>query len=454
MKEVETRIDAYIEDNLDQYIGQLTKLCAQPSVSAKGVGIEACAELVADMLRQRDFSVQILPTAGNPVVVGRLEGNSDRTLLCYNHYDVQPEEPLELWTTPPFEPTVRDGALYARGATDDKGEFVARLAAVDAVRAANGGKLPCGITFVVEGEEEVGSPYIAPFVQEHKELLESQGALWETGGVDPDDRPAMVLGVRGVLGCELSVQTLNRDAHSGHAHYLPNAAWRLLRALESIKGADERIRINGFYDQAKPPSELDRSLIEALPDHEAWVREYYGTNKIVRDLKGVELYRAVFEPTCNIQGLTAGYQGEGMKTIIPGKASAKLDFRLVPDQDPDDIFNKLRAHLDENGFDDVEVAAYGRMWPAKSPADDPLVQLAVQAAEEVYGQSPLIDPLGGGSSPVYAFAQPLGDIPVITAGVSYPGNQAHAPNEHVRLKDFVKGAQHIGRIMNGFADLG
>jgi acetylornithine deacetylase/succinyl-diaminopimelate desuccinylase-like protein len=454
MKKVEGVIDAYIKENLDDYVGQLTKLCAQPSVSAKGVGIDACAELVADMLRQRDFSVQILPSAGNPVVVGRLEGSSDRTLLCYNHYDVQPEEPLELWTTPPFEPTVRDGALYARGATDDKGEFVARLAAVDAVLEANNGKLPCGITFAVEGEEEVGSPYIAPFVKEHKELLESQGALWETGGVDPDDRPAMVLGVRGVLGCELFVQTINRDAHSGHAHYLPNAAWRLLRALESIKGADERIRINGFYDQAKPPSELDRSLIDALPDHEAWVREYYGTNDIVRGLKGKELYQAVFEPTCNIQGLTAGYQGEGMKTIIPGKASAKLDFRLVPDQDPDDIYQKLRAHLDGNGFDDVVVIPYGRMWPAKSPADDPLVRLAVQAAEEVYGQTPIIDPLGGGSSPVYAFAQPLGDIPVITAGVSYPGNQAHAPNEHVRLKDFVKGAQHIARIMNGFADLG
>ena len=453
MKEVETRIDDYIKDKLDDYIVQLTKLCAQPSVSAKGVGIEGCAALVADMLRERDFVVQILPTAGNPVVVGRLEGNSERTLLCYNHYDVQPEEPLELWTTPPFEPTVRDGALYARGATDDKGEFMARLAAVDAVRSANGGQLPCGITFVVEGEEEVGSPYIAPFVQEHKELLKSQGALWETGGVDPSDRPAMVLGVRGVLGCELSVQTINRDAHSGNAHYLPNAAWRLLRALESLKGTDEWIRIKGFYDQARAPSELDNSLIEALPDHEAWVREYYGTNKIVRDLQGNGLDRAVFDPTCNIQGLTAGHQGLGMKTIIPSKASAKLDFRLVPDQDPDDIYEKLLAHLGENGFSDVEVTPYGRMWPAKSPADDPLVQLAVQAAEEVYGQTPLIDPLGGGSSPVYAFAKPLGDIPVITAGVSYPGNQAHAPNEHVRLKDFVKGAQHIARIMNGFADL-
>ncbi len=446
-------IDAFLSERLDEYIAETARLCASPSISAQGVGLPECAGLVADLLERKGFQVQSIPTEGAPVVVGRLEGLASRTLLFYNHYDVQPPEPLELWTTPPFEPVVRDGALYARGAKDDKGEFVARLAAVDAVRAAHGGTPPCGVLFVVEGQEEIGSPHIARFVQDHKDLLSCHGAVWEEGGTDADGRPQVSLGRRGILEVELGVETMRVDAHSGAADTLPNAAWRLLRALASLKGPDERIRIPGFYDAVLPPSARDVEMLDALPDYEPHLRATYGVREFVLGRKGQDLNRAVFEPTCNIQGLTAGYQGAGAKTVIPARAAAKLDFRLLPDQDPDEIFGLLEKHLEHEGFGDVEVTWIGAMWPSRVSVDDPLVGLTARTGEEVYGKPSLLLPLGGGSSPFYAFARPL-RIPVVTAGVGYGRNRTHAPDEHVRLCDFLNAARHIARILEGFGDLG
>lgn len=447
-----TQIDSFLQSNLDSYIAETARLCAQPSVSAKSEGTHECANLVVEILQRHGFRVQKFETPGNPILVGRAGGKSSRTLLFYNHYDVQPPEPLELWTTPPFEPTVREGALYARGAKDDKGEFLARLAAVDAVRAAHDGKLPCGVTFVVEGEEEIGSPHIAEFVRQHTDLLQAHGAIWEEGGLDPDGRPEIGLGRRGILSVELSVETMTRDAHSGSAHVLPNAAWRLLWAITTLKGRDERIHIPGFYDHVCPPSATDLKLLDAMPHHEEWRRRTFGVREFVRGLTGQALNHAVFEPTCNIQGMTAGYQGAGNKTVIPARASAKIDFRLVPDQNPDDIFAKLRAHLDRQGFGDVTMEWLGAMWPSKVATDDPFVDLTARTGEEIYGLPSTLNPMGGGSSPVYAFAKPLG-IPVVTCGVGYANNRTHAPDEHVRLVDFLNAARHIARILDGFADL-
>ncbi len=449
----EQQIDAYLQQHLDRYLAEAVRLCAQPSISARGEGLVECADLVAQLFREHGLQVQTFATPGYPIVVGRAEGDSPRTLLFYNHYDVQPPEPLELWVTPPFEPAVRDGCLYARGAADDKGELVARLAALDAVRAAHGGTLPCAVTFVAEGEEEVGSPHVARFVREHLELLQAHGAIWEVGGVDAQGRPGTTLGVRGVLSVELSVQTMQVDAHSGDAHILPNAAWRLLWALASLKGPDERIRIAGFYDQARPPTERDEELLGALPDREGEWRELYGVQAFVGGRAGKDLGRAVYEPTCNIGGLTAGYQGPGTKTVIPARASAKLDLRLVPGQDADDILGKLRAHLDTAGFADLQVTRLGAMDPSKTAPDDPFVVLTARTGQEVYGQPAVIDPLAGGSSPIYAFAGPLGDIPVVFAGVGYSGCLAHAPNEHIRIDDFVRGTRHLARILDRFAAL-
>ena len=447
-------LDSFLASHLDSCLAETSELCAQPSVSARGEGIRECAELVARILERHGFSVQKFETPGNPVVVGHAAGKSERTLLFYNHYDVQPPEPLDQWNTPPFEPTIREGALYARGAKDDKGEFVARLAAVDAVKAAHNGELPCGITFVVEGEEEISSPHIAGFVREQADLLECHAAIWEEGGTDAEGRPYTSLGCRGLLYVELAVETMKTDAHSGGAHALPNAAWRLLRALATLKGADERILIPGFYADAKPPTEVDLKLFDAMPDNEASLRETYGVTEFVSGLRGKDLNRAVFNPTANIAGLTAGHQGEGIKTVNPARASAKMDFRLVPDQDPDDLFAKLRAHLDREGFSDVTLTKMGAVPPYKAQGDDPFVQLTARAGEEAYGLPYQMTPTAGGTTPIYAFAKPLGNIPVVTAGVGHWNtNRAHAPNEFVRLDDFLNAARHIARIVDGFAAL-
>ncbi|MBN1485188.1 MAG: M20/M25/M40 family metallo-hydrolase [Chloroflexia bacterium] len=450
MDEIGLKIDAFLQQHLDAYIEETIRLCAQPSISARGEGIEECAQMVIGMLEQRGLEVQRFETPGNPIIVGHIDGRSPRTLLCYNHYDVQPPEPLERWTSPPFEPTIRGGALYGRGTSDDKGEFVARLAALDAVREAHGGDLPCGITFVVEGEEEVSSPNVAWFVRQHTELLRCQGAIWEVGGVGPDGRPHNALGYRGILAVHLNVTSMKQDAHSGNAHALPSAAWRLNWLLNSLKGPDERIRIPGFYEHVLPPSEMDLELLEAMPEQESMLRQVYGVKHFAGGRQGAELERAVFEPTCNIQGLASGYQGDGAKTIIPAGASAKLDFRLVPDQEPDDILAKLQAHLQREGFSDVELVRLGAMWPAKTDSSDPFVQLTSRTGEEVYGQPSLIVPMIGGSSPVYAFAGPLGGIPVVSAGVGYWDNRMHAPDEHIRIQDFINGSRHIARIMAEF----
>ncbi len=446
-------IDRFLSAELDRYVGETARLCAEPSVSAKGEDLTPCAELVGDLLRRHGFDARILPTPGNPVVVGRAAGRSARTLLMYTHYDVQPPEPLELWTTPPFEPAVRDGALYARGAKDDKGELVARVAAVDAARQANGGELPCGITFVVEGQEEVGSPHIAAFVREHTDLLACQGALWEEGWVNEQGRSELHLGYRGILAVELSVEVMRRDAHSGSASILPNAAWRLVWALASLKGPDERVQIPGFYDAARPPSELDRRLAAEMPSLEEELRRDYGLTGVLRGATGDALKLAVFEPTCTVEGITTGYQGKGVKTVIPARASAKVDFRLVPDMDPDDVEARLKAHLAASGFPDVVVTRHGAMWPARTAPDDPLVELTSRTAAEVYGKPSQLVPFTGGSSPAYAFARPLGGIPVVNAGVGYSDSRVHAPDEHVRLSDFLAGARHIARIVDGFAAL-
>src|SRR5579871_97825 len=457
MTTIAEAIDQYLADHLNASLEEVKRLCAQPSVSARGEGIEACAALVADILQAHGFAAQLFQTPGHPVVVGTATGRSARTLLCYNHYDVQPPEPLDLWTTPPFQPDIRAGALYARGAKDDKGEFIARLAAVDAVRAAHGGQLPCNVTFVVEGEEEIGSAHFAEFVLANTGLLAAQGAIWEEGSIDASGAPVCWLGPRGLLYVELAVATMTRDAHSGSAHVLPNAAWRLLRALATLKDERERVLIPGFYDDALPLSEREHAIIEQYYDGgaaETASRAAYGVERFVNGKSGLAWTEAVFNPTCNIAGLTAGYQGPGSKTVIPAHASAKVDFRLVPDQDPRDILTKLRAHLDQQGFPDVTVTTLGGMgYPYKQDPEHPLIQLSLRTGKEVYGKTGRIVPLIGGTSPVYAIARPLGNIPVISPGVGYWDNKAHAPNEHVRLADFQNAARHIGRIVDGFAEL-
>jgi acetylornithine deacetylase/succinyl-diaminopimelate desuccinylase-like protein len=447
-----TLIDEYLEKHLDDSIAELSRLVAQPSVGAQNWGLQECAALVAEMLRRRGFAVQVMPTGGAPVVYAERKGRSDRTLLIYNHYDVQPPEPLELWDSPPFEPQVRDGKLYGRGVSDDKGQLTARLHAIDALLAVDG-ELPCTIKFVIEGEEETSSEHLFEFVEQNQPLLKADACLWEFGGVDQRDVPMQYLGLRGICYVELSVETASTDAHSGlGGSIFPNAAWRLVWALNSLKGPDERIRIPGFYDDVRPPSQRDIELLAALPDAAQEYKQRYGVKNFLKGLTGgVELHLAeVFEPTCTICGLTSGYQGPGSKTVLPARASAKVDFRLVPDQRPERVLELLRRHLDAEGFSDVQITDLGGEPPARTDPDDPFVALIARTAEAVYGAPMQLVPMVGGSGPNYPFVHTL-KLPVVTAGAGYPGTLAHAPNENIRLDLYLKHAKHMARF---FKELG
>jgi acetylornithine deacetylase/succinyl-diaminopimelate desuccinylase-like protein len=443
----------YLESHLDESIQELKTLCAQPSVAAQNWGMKECALLVGDMLKKRGFSVEIMPTGGAPVIFAERRGSTEKTLLFYNHYDVQPPEPLELWDTPPFEPSLRDGKLFARGVSDDKGHITSRLHAIDALLSRTG-ELPCNVKFIIEGEEETSSLHLHDFIEDHQELLSADACIWEFGGVDHRDVPVQYLGMRGICYVELRVTTASIDSHSGlGGSIFPNAAWRLVWALNTLKGPDEHIRLAGHYDPVVPPSARDVELLQALPEEADDHRERYGLNSFLKGLTGgLELRIAeVFEPTCTICGITAGYQGEGAKTVLPAQASAKVDFRLVPDQRPEDVLINLRMHLDKHGFEDIEIVYLGGEPPARTDPDDPFVRLVIETAEPVYNCSMEIKPMIGGSGPNHPFIHLL-NLPVATSGVGYPGSQAHAPNENMRLDLYLKGAEHIARILERFGE--
>jgi acetylornithine deacetylase/succinyl-diaminopimelate desuccinylase-like protein len=446
-----TILDAYLESHMNESIAELSRLVAQPSVGAQNLGMQECAALVAGMLRQRGFTTEVMPTGGAPVVFGERKGSSDKTLLFYCHYDVQPAEPLDLWETPPFEPSLRDGKLFGRGVSDDKGHLVARLFAVDALLSTLG-ELPCSVKFIIEGEEETSSVHLHEYVRDNLERLKADGCIWEFGGVDHTETPVQYLGLRGICYVELSVETATTDVHSGlGGSIFPNAAWRLVWALNSLKGPDERIRLPGFYDKVGIPSARDIELMAALPETSTVYKEQYGVKSFIKGLTGgVDLrVEEVFTPTCTICGLTSGYQGPGGKTVQPAKASAKVDFRLVPDQEPTEVIEQLRRHLDANGFSDVKVEQLGGEAPARTDPDDPFVRLVCDTAVEIYGKPMRLLPLSGGSGPNAPFIHDLG-LPVATAGLGHPDGRGHAPNENIRLDLYLKHAKHMARVITEF----
>lgn len=446
------KIDSYLDKNLDQSLEELKRYVSQPSISAQNLGLKECAQIVKEMLEKRGFTAEIMSTEGAPVVFAERKGKSDKTLLIYNHYDVQPPEPLELWESHPFEPEIRAGKMYGRGVSDDKSHLTSRLFAIDSI-LENEGDLPCNIKFIVEGEEETASIHLHEFVTQNLDKLKADACIWEFGGVDHRDTPMQYLGLRGICYVELSVESLGTDVHSGlGGSIFPNAAWRLVWALNSLKGADERILIPGFYDDVVPPSARDRELMEKLPDVADEYKTRYGVKEFIKGLKGgTDLkIEEVFTPTCTICGLNSGYQGPGSKTVQPARASAKVDFRLVPTQKPKDILKKLRAHLDAQGFKDIEITFLGGEASARTDPDDPFIKIVVDSATEIYESPMEIVPMIGGSGPSYPFVHDL-NLPVATMGLGYPGTLAHAPNENIRLDLYLKHAKHMARVIKEFA---
>jgi acetylornithine deacetylase/succinyl-diaminopimelate desuccinylase-like protein len=418
----------------------LDLLCRQPSISAEKRALDETAELVEELLVGAGFDTRTLRVDGSaPAVYGDQQGRSDFTLLLYNHYDVQPVDPLGLWDTPPFEPSERDGKLFARGTSDNKGELAVRLAAIHALRDEDGG-LPINVRWIVEGEEEIGSTNFDEIVRRHAELLRADGALWEGGAARlPDGRPELALGYKGALGVRLDVRTLATDAHSSLEAVAPSAAWRLVQALASIRDRDGTVRIGGFYDKVLAPTDEERRAIAAASfSEEDELRATLGLAEFVDGLSGAELSeRLSFRPTSNLAGVETGYRGPGFKTVLPAVARAWLDFRLVPDQQPEEIVELLRVHLDREGFADIEVTPIVVARPAKTPLDDSFVRRVVEVAEAVSGESASIVPIAAPTLPIVASFQEHLGVPGLAAPDNpiYAGSRAHAPNEHIRLED-------------------
>jgi acetylornithine deacetylase/succinyl-diaminopimelate desuccinylase-like protein len=445
------RVLAYVDDHLEETIERLRTFCRQPSIAAQGVGMAEMADLVCRTLQEAGAKAEIVPTAGFPVVLGRFAGAGSKTLMFYNHYDVQPPEPLELWDSPPFAAEIRNGHLYARGVADNKGNLIARLAAVEAWLAVRR-ELPLNVLFVAEGEEEIGSPNLGRFAEENITRLRADGCIWEAGYKDTQERLEISLGAKGILAVDLRVRNLKRDLHSANAAIATSPAWRLIWALSSLKGPDERIRIPGFYDDVRAPDERDRAMLAAWDYDEAGQLVEFGADGFVLGLTGEALKeRFLFQPTCNICGFHAGYGGPGVKTVLPAEATAKLDFRLVPDQDPYDILEKLRSHLVACGFADVEIVPEAPEPPARTDPDDPLVEAVVTAARQIYDVDPVVKPLMAGTGPMYELCQRWG-IPAVGSGVGWAGSRGHSPNENIRLADLEQGIKHMVLLMAAYSD--
>lgn len=447
------QIYEYIDDHWTEAIQDLKRLCRQPSISAQGVGMVETVDLLTQLMQEYGIKTQVLPNprGGYPMVYGELEGKTSTTLLFYNHYDVQPPEPLELWSTPPFEPTQYDGNLRARGVSDNKGDIIARLLALRAYLKVHG-KPATSVKFLIEGEEEIGSPNIASFVEQNRGLLKADACVWECGGVNWRNEPVVSLGLKGILFVELEVRGASQDVHSSMATVVPNPAWRLVWALASLKDLEENIRVAGFYDSVLPPTRSEIEAIKAMPLDEDETKQSLGLDRFVKGVTGFDYkLRHIVEPTCNICGMDSGYTGPGSKTVLPCLARAKLDFRLVPNQRPDDILSKLRRHLDDHGFSDIAISpgTEGEN-PARTPLDTPFVRIVSQTAKEVYGVDPVIVPSMAGSGPMYSFTDTLG-LPTVLIGVMYPGSSPHAPDENIRLADFVLGAKHVAAILGRMA---
>ena len=437
-----------------RYRSLLSRWVALPSVAAEGRAQAATAEAVSEALRELGLEVELHATDGAPVVFAEHRVPGAPTVLFYNHYDVQPADPLELWTADPFTLDERDDKLYGRGASDDKGQLASRVVALEWLKRRHGGELPIGVVFVVEGEEEVGSPNMAPYVAARRERLLADACVWEFGGVDAHDRAHLICGLKGIATVDLRLRTADFDQHSALGAVVQNAVWKMAAAVASLRDADGRVLIEGFYDGVRPATDTEARYLAAAPREDDLVARQIGVERFLGDATGSEWHRRLqLEPVLNVNGLHGGYDGPGIKTVLPATARAKLDFRLVPDQDPDEIVELLRAHLQRHGFGDVEVELAERPeHPSRVDPEHPWVRHAAAALEEVYGAPPVITISSGGSGPLAPFVSELG-LPVVMLGVSYSEGRVHAPDENVRWVDVERGTLATVRTLERFAGL-
>lgn len=433
-----TDVFAYIDGHRDASLSRLKDYLSRPSISAQGTGIAEVASYIAGVMRHIGLHVQIIPTDGWPVVFAeRQDVPGAPTVLLYGHYDVQPPDPLDAWVSPPFEPTVRDGRIYARGAGDNKGQHFAQLLALEALLACRGA-LPVNVKVLLEGEEEIGSPQMPAFVRGYRDRLASDLVITSDGPVHEDGRPQIVLGVRGILSFDLRAVGANRDLHSGNwGGIAPNPLWTLVHLLSTMKNERGEITIDGFYDKVLPLAEPEREALERLPGDAETIRGTLHIRQLDQPVERGVAERLSAWPTFTINGLHGGYGGPGTKTVLPHEAVAKCDMRLVEAQSAEDIFDRVREHVHRHA-PEVEVIWQGAMEPSRTPLDSPYVEPLREAIRAAQGVDPYLVPSLGGSLPDYVFTKILG-VPAFTVPYANADESNHAPNENLAIDRFIAG---------------
>jgi len=450
-------LDRYVADHLAAWTDELADLCRFPSEQGNTEALRGAARWTADRLARLGATVDVVELPGQPdvppLVVGEI-GAGPRTVNAVQHYDVQPAVPLELWTSPPYEPAVRDGRLYARGATDNKGELMPRIWAVEAYLATIG-PLPCRVRFLVEGEEEYGSAHLDALLDQRPGIRLVEGALIEGGGSDALGRPEIVGGVRGIVVIELVCRTIAYDAHSSLATVLPSAPVRLAQALASMYHGDGTPAVEGLDAGVRPPSQAQLAIVDATPvDTLDEIRSEFQPERFIGGLDGTAAIRAMtFAPTLNIQGLWSGFIGPGDKTITPAEAHARLDIRIVPDQEPAVIVAAVRDHLAAAGFGDIELITEEGERAYWTGADDPMLDAAARASEAIFGKPSVRFVSMPGVAPMWQVCG-RDAIPMTSLGGGTYDCRAHAPDENVRLDAAADAVRITARFLDEFAALG
>lgn len=432
-------------------ISDLQTLIRQPSVSAKNEGIEQCARLVAKMLKKSGIKSEILRLKGvAPLVYGEIKSkkNPSKTILFYNHYDVQPVEPFDLWDDPPFSGVVKGNKIFGRGSADDKGELITRIKAVEAFLQQTG-DVPCNVKFVIEGEEEIGSAHVEQYLRKYKKKFACDGVIWEFGYVDAKSRPIIGLGMKGLLYVELTAKESVRDAHSSLAVIIKSPAWRLVDALKTLRDSSGKILIKDWYKEVTPFSKSDLELLSKEPFDESGFKSEYGISEFVNNKKGIAVKKALAgDPTCNIAGMISGYTLQGAKTVLPSSATVKIDFRLVPKMDPKKQMVRLRSHLKERGFSDIQIKVYHGEAASRTDPTVPFVENVKAAAKSSFG-SYVVNVSNAGTGPMHSFASVL-KAPCISIGSTYMFARIHSPNEFARIDLLKKTTKCMCHILAKF----
>ena len=449
---------AYVDEHFDEMLEDLKAVCRCSSGAGNLEGLEEARARITEDMRRSGLSPRLHPVeGGNALISAELAGDSEESLLFYNHYDVVEPGKAQNWTNgAPFEPEIRDGKIYARGVSDDKGALYCRIHAVRAMMAANG-KSPLTLKFLAEGDEETASPSMSRFAQERaddfKELVRSDVCLWENGRVDAAGHPWLRCGVRGSVAFDLRVTTAKSDVHGRMGATIPSASWRLVWALSTLKTPDDRIAIGGFYDDVRLATEADFQVLRDFPYEEEAQKKALGIKAFVRGATGETLKRQVYlEPSLSICGLEAGEVHNGVRGIVPHTAYARISFYLVADQNPDDLEGKLRRHLDRHGFFDVEITRRGGSnRPVRTAVDHPFRARACAAARQVYEQPMVVEltQLGGGPAAVLRDQWP--DLPIFGVGPANTSGNHHAPDENLGVEDYRRAVKYLIALFYSYA---